>query len=192
MQTKQFHVIPNTLFPCLPTPSRTSRPLHWCDSNIPLWSRNWDWRQLYFSHHFHPLQQLVERCKLIYFGLGGAPATNDFGASLGEKERFLIPLKSTISLCGGVARKFSLMKIPTIGHGGQCFPIFLWWKTNFFAKEGMTDLAKEWMHHSRWASPQKMFEYSYLKLYNLVYFWSKNLSFTTPTFLSLMSCICPV
>ena len=28
MQTKQFHVIPNTLFPCLPTPSLTSRPLH--------------------------------------------------------------------------------------------------------------------------------------------------------------------
>ena len=28
MQTKQFHVIPNTLFPCLPTPSPTSRPLH--------------------------------------------------------------------------------------------------------------------------------------------------------------------
>ena len=27
MQTKQFHVIPNTLFPCLPTPSPTSRPL---------------------------------------------------------------------------------------------------------------------------------------------------------------------
>ena len=28
MQTKQFHVIPNTLFPCLPTPAPTSRPLH--------------------------------------------------------------------------------------------------------------------------------------------------------------------
>ena len=28
MQTKQFHVIPNTLFPCLPTPSPTSRPLY--------------------------------------------------------------------------------------------------------------------------------------------------------------------
>ena len=28
MQTKQFHVIPNTLFPCLPTSPPTSRPLH--------------------------------------------------------------------------------------------------------------------------------------------------------------------
>ena len=34
------------------------------------------------------LQQFVERDELIYFGLGGAPATNDFGASLGEKDRF--------------------------------------------------------------------------------------------------------
>ena len=28
MQTKQFHVIPNTLFPCLPTPAPTPRPIH--------------------------------------------------------------------------------------------------------------------------------------------------------------------
>ena len=28
MQTKQLHVIPNTLFPRLPTPAPTPRPLH--------------------------------------------------------------------------------------------------------------------------------------------------------------------
>ena len=87
------------------------------------WSGIWDRRQLYLSPHSHPLQQFVERGELIYFGLGGAPATNDFGASLGEK-KVLIPLKSTISLCGGVARKFSLVKIPIFGHGGPMISYF--------------------------------------------------------------------
>ena len=42
------------------------------------------------------------------------------------------------------------------------------------------------------ASPQNFVANSYLKLCNLVYSWSENSSFTTPTFLSLTSCICAV
>ena len=45
----------------------------------------------------------------------------------------LIPLKYTISLCGGVARKFSLVKIPSLRH---CFPIFSMVKKKFLAKGG--------------------------------------------------------
>ena len=57
----------------------------------------------------------------------------------------MILLKSTISLCGGVARKFTLVIIPIIpilGHGSQWFPIFSMVKKIFFAKGAMADLAR--------------------------------------------------
>ena len=56
---------------------------------------------------------------------GGAPAAYDFGASLGKKG--FDSTKTYISLCGGVARKFSLVKIPILRH---CFPIFSYGEKN--------------------------------------------------------------
>ena len=64
----------------------------WCDSNLTLWRSQEIEIGGNFKFPLIPilsiLQQFVKRGELIYFGLGGAPATNDFGASLGEKERF--------------------------------------------------------------------------------------------------------
>ena len=60
------------------------------------------------------------------------------GASIGKKG-----FESTISVFGGVARKFSLVKIPILHHWGQFFPIFSYGEKKIFGPRGaMADLAK--------------------------------------------------
>ena len=79
MQTQQFHVIPNTLFPCLPTPSPTSRPLHHqpSASRHPIihtlhgntWKRMLPlvmWLVLYFSSHLKVIPWSLNEAYLFF------------------------------------------------------------------------------------------------------------------------------
>ena len=77
------------------------------------------------SPHVHPPQQCLEGGVLIQWGLERNPAANDVGAFLDQK-KVLMPLKSTISFCGCVGRKFSLVRIPIPNNITPNKPTYFW------------------------------------------------------------------
>ena len=97
-------------------------------------SRNWDWRQIHRSPSFLSYPTV---CWTWWPQLVGSRAEPQPPAILVhlqvKKRKVLITLKSTISLCGGVARKFRLVKMPILRH---CFPLFPYDEKKNLAKGG--------------------------------------------------------
>ena len=93
-------------------------------------SRNWDWRQIQIPLIYILSKSVLNVVTSASGVQGGAPAASDFGASSGKKRKVLI---STTPLCGGVARKFSLVKIPILRH---CFFRFFFMVKKYFWPNG--------------------------------------------------------
>ena len=70
------------------------------------------------------------------FPPGAEPQPQTMLVHLYIKKKCFDSINIYISLCGGVAMKFSLVKIPILRHWGQCFLIFSYGENFLFCQRG--------------------------------------------------------